>query len=167
MYYGKIYSTVPRPLQRRFGNIEIHGPFILSSSTRNYYQYFIEEVDPQQEIINTLFDYPILMFFSLLAICTPLLLWLSWRIAKPFKELRISADAVATGNLMVNPKLETEGINEFRSVGRSFNRMITSLEKLTSYQQRLLSDISHELKTPLTRMQLAVSLIRRRSGESN
>lgn len=155
------------PWQRRFGDIELYGPFITSSNQQTYYQYFIAKVDPQREIINTLFDDPILMILLLLAICTPLLLWLSWRIAKPVKALRLSADAVATGNLMVNPQLETQGINELRRVGKSFNRMITSLQKLTSYQQRLLSDISHELKTPLTRIQLAVSLIRRRNGESN
>lgn len=155
------------PLQRRFGAIEIYGPFALHSNENVYYQYFIEQVNPQKEIINTLFDNPILMFLILLVICIPLLLWLSWRIVKPVKSLRISADAVATGSLMANPKLELEGINEFRAVGRSFNRMVLSLEKLTSYQQRLLSDISHELKTPLTRMQLAVSLIRYRTGESN
>lgn len=155
------------PLQRRFNSIQIYGPFVIKSSSRNYYQYFIEKVTPQQEFINRLFDYPILMFLLLFIISSPLLVWLSWRIAKPVKALRLSADAVATGNLMVNPALETEGIQEIRRVGKSFNRMITALQKLTSYQQRLLSDISHELKTPLTRMQLAVSLIRRRSGESN
>lgn len=159
--------NIMEPLQRRFGSIEMYGPFHTSSNSHHYLQYFIVEVDPQQEIINTLFDYPILMVLLILAICTPLLLWLSWRIAKPVKALRLSADTVATGNLTVNPKLETEGINELRQVGHSFNRMITSLQKLTSYQQRLLSDISHELKTPLTRMQLAVSLLRRRNGESN
>lgn len=155
------------PLQRRFGDEELYGPFITSSNSRHYYQYFIAKVHPQREFINALFDDPILLLLLLLAICTPLLLWLSRRIAKPVKALRLSADAVATGNLTVNPELETEGINEFRRVGKSFNRMIHSLQKLTTYQQRLLSDISHELKTPLTRMQLAVSLIRRRSGESN
>lgn len=56
---------------------------------------------------------------------------------------------------------------ELRQVGKSFNQMITALQRLTSYQQRLLSDISHELKTPLTRMQLALSLLRRRNGESS
>lgn len=155
------------PLQRRFDSIEIYGPFVLKSSTRNYYQYFIDRVTPQQEFINHLFDYPVLMFLLILLICSPLLVWLSWRIAKPVKALRLSADAVATGNLMVNRDLETKGIQELRHVGKSFNRMITALQKITSYQQRLLSDISHELKTPLTRMQLAVSLIRRRSGESS
>lgn len=155
------------PLKRRFETIEIYGPFLVSSNSRDYYQYYIEQVDPQLEFINSLLDSPSLMLLFLLAICAPFLFWISWRIAKPVKALRLSADAVATGNLMVNPNLESEGINELRQVGRSFNRMVTSLEKLTSYQQRLLSSISHELKTPLTRMQLAVSLIRRRTGESN
>ncbi|MGX2969730.1 envelope stress sensor histidine kinase CpxA [Ursidibacter sp. B-7004-1] len=155
------------PLQRRFGTIEIYGPFLVSSGDKKYYQYFIDQVDPQIEVINAIFDSPILILLILFAIFTPLLIGLSLRIAKPVKALRLSADAVATGNLMIDEKLETEGIIELRQVGKSFNRMILSLQKLTSYQQRLLSDISHELKTPLTRMQLAVSLIRRRSGESN
>lgn len=155
------------PLQRRFGNIEIHGPFLVSSGSRNYYQYFIDQVDPQMEVINAIFDSPLLILLILFAIFTPLLIGLSLRIAQPVKALRLSADAVATGNLTIDPKLESEGIIELRQVGKSFNRMILALQKLTSYQQRLLSDISHELKTPLTRMQLAVSLIRRRNGESN
>ncbi|KAE9539314.1 envelope stress sensor histidine kinase CpxA [Ursidibacter maritimus] len=155
------------PLQRRFGIIEIHGPFLVSTGSQNYYQYFIDQVDPQMEVFNAIFDSPILILLILFAIFTPLLIGLSLRIAKPVKALRLSADAVATGNLTIDEKLETEGISELRQVGKSFNRMILSLQKLTSYQQRLLSDISHELKTPLTRMQLAVSLIRRRNGESN
>ncbi|QIW16128.1 two-component system sensor histidine kinase CpxA [Pasteurellaceae bacterium RH1A] len=156
-----------KPLQRRFGNVEYHGPFVLQSPQREYYQYFLKRVDPQTELINKLFDSPWLMLLLLLLISTPVLLWLAWKIAKPVKALRISANAVATGNLAIDPRLETEGINELRKVGRSFNQMVSSLQNLRNYQQRLLSDISHELKTPLTRMQLAVSLIRRRNGESN
>lgn len=155
------------PLQRRFGSVEMYGPFITGSTDRHYLQYFIDKVDPQQEIINLLFDYPTFMLMLLVIICAPILLWFSWQIAKPVKALRLSADAVATGDLSVNPKLETEGVNELRQVGISFNQMVKSLQKLTSYQQRLLSDISHELKTPLTRIQLSVSLLRRRNGESN
>lgn len=160
-------NTPSKPLQRRFGNEEMYGPFIVQSTTRTYYQYFIKQVNPQKEVINYMFDSPWIMLLILLLVSIPVLLWLSWRIAKPVKALRLTANAVATGNLAVNPQLENDGINELREVGKSFNQMITSLEKLSSYQQRLLSDVSHELKTPLTRMQLAVSLIRRRNGESN
>ncbi|QGM81686.1 two-component system sensor histidine kinase CpxA [Otariodibacter oris] len=160
-----------KPLQRRFDSLEIYGPFVIESSSRSYYQYFIIQTDEQisfiDKVFDRIFDSPLLMLILLLLMSLPLLLWLSMRMAKPVKALRLSADAVARGNLVVNPKLENEGIHELRLVGNSFNKMIRSLQELTTYQQRLLSDISHELKTPLTRMQLAVSLLRLRNGESN
>lgn len=155
------------PLQRRFGTNEIYGPFLVRSNTKEYYQYFVRQVDQQKEFMNSMFDTPWLMLLLLVSVSIPMLGWLSWRIAKPVKALRLTANSVATGNLSINPDLENYGINELREVGKSFNRMITSLQNLTSHQQRLMSDISHELKTPLTRMQLAVSLLRRRNGESN
>ncbi|WP_301098399.1 envelope stress sensor histidine kinase CpxA [Otariodibacter sp.] len=160
-----------KPLQRRFDSVEIYGPFVIESSSRSYYQYFIKHTDEQipyiDKVSDQIFDSPILMLILLLFISLPLLLWLSMRMAKPVKALQLSADAVARGNLVVNPRLENEGIHELRLVGNSFNKMIRALQELTTYQQRLLSDISHELKTPLTRMQLAVSLLRLRNGESN
>lgn len=164
MYKAKDYR---QPLQRRFGTVEFYGPFLTKSPTHPYHLYFAKKVNPQREFINTMFDSPLIMLFFLLLISTPIMILLSYRIAKPVKELRLAADAVARGNLAVNPKLETEGIMELRQVGTSFNEMIVALERLTNYQQRLLSDISHELKTPLTRMQLALSLLRRRNGESS
>ncbi|UKH38774.1 envelope stress sensor histidine kinase CpxA [Actinobacillus pleuropneumoniae] len=154
------------PLQRRFGNLEIYGPFLVKSSKREYFQYFAQSVDPQEELFNQIFDSPWLMLLIVLGVSIPILLWLSWKISRPVKALRLSANAVATGNFAINPALETEGINELREVGKTFNQMITSLQDLTLHQQRLVSDISHELKTPLARLHLATALIRRRNGES-
>lgn len=45
--------------------------------------------------------------------------------------------------------------------------MAISIDNLISNQQRLLSSISHELKTPLTRLQLATALVRRQCGETD
>lgn len=68
------------------------------------------------------------------------------------------------GNLRQHPELEA-GPQEFLAAGASFNQMVTALERMMTSQQRLLSDISHELRT-LTRLQLGTALLRRRSGES-
>lgn len=156
-----------RPLTRRFGNLEFYGPFPVNSPQHKYYQYFLKEVQPQKEFLNTLFDSPWVMLFILLMISTPIIWLQSYRISKPIKELALTANAVSAGDLTENPLLEQESIAELRRLGRNFNLMIHSLQRLRSYQQRLISDISHELKTPLTRMQLAASLIRRRQGESS
>lgn len=155
------------PLKRRFGNLEFYGPFAVKSSQQLYHQFFLKEVKPQQEFLNTIFDSPWIMLFMLLLISTPMMWWQSYRISEPIKRLALTANAVSAGDLTENPVLEKESIAELRRLGRNFNQMINALHRLRAHQQRLISDISHELKTPLTRMQLAVSLLRRRQGESS
>lgn len=154
------------PLQRRFENSEIYGPFIIYSTKRAYNQYFIKAVDAQEEWLNIVLDSPILMAFLLMFAAAPLLIWLSFKITQPVKNLTVSANAVATGNLEINPKLETEGIYEIREVGKSFNHMVQNLKIMTEHQQRMISDISHELKTPLARLQLATAILSRKIGNS-
>lgn len=154
------------PQKCMFGNLAFYGPFEIHSDNHSYYQYFIQQVGPQQEFLNRMFDSPWAMLAIMLLVSIPIVLWQSHRIAKPVKQLRLAANAVATGDLNENPQLEIEGVTEIREVGASFNQMIQALQRLQNYQQRLISDISHELKTPLTRMQLAISLLRRRNGES-
>ncbi|MDX7527645.1 HAMP domain-containing protein, partial [Enterobacter hormaechei] len=79
----------------------------------------------------------------------PLLVWLSWSLAKPARKLKNAADDVAKGNLRPPPELEP-GPQEFLAAGTCFNQMISALERMVEAQQRLISDISHELRTPLT-----------------
>lgn len=154
------------PLARSFDHLRINGPFIVKTPKREYNEYFIQTVNPQKEGFNEIFDSPWLMSVIVMCVAFPILFFLSWRLTRPVKELRLAANAIALGDLKINPKIEKQGIKELRDVGRSFNQMVTALQDLNQYQQRLLADISHELKTPLARLQLAVAIIRRRNGES-
>ena len=155
------------PLARSFDHLRINGPFIVKTPKREYNEYFIQTVNPQKEGFNEIFDSPWLMSVIVMCVAFPILFFLSWRLTRPVKELRLAANAIALGDLKINPKIEKQGIKELRYVGRSFNQMVTALQDLNQYQQRLLADISHELKTPLARLQLAVAIIRRRNGESS
>lgn len=155
------------PLARSFDHLRINGPFIVKTPKREYNEYFIQTVNPQKEGFNEIFDSPWLMSVIVMCVGFPILFFLSWRLTRPVKELRLAANAIALGDLKINPKIEKQGIKELRDVGRSFNQMVTALQDLNQYQQRLLADISHELKTPLARLQLAVAIIRRRNGESS
>ncbi|MDW2052521.1 histidine kinase dimerization/phospho-acceptor domain-containing protein, partial [Vibrio sp. 977] len=59
-----------------------------------------------------------------------------------------------------------KGTAEFRQAGSSFNQMVEAVNQMISGQQRLLSDISHELRSPLTRLRMASALATRKQGDS-
>ncbi|MCW8354776.1 ATP-binding protein [Marinomonas pontica] len=65
----------------------------------------------------------------------------------------------------IDPELE-KGTSEFRQAGASFNQMVEAVNMMISRQQRLLSDISHELRSPLTRLRMAQALANRKLGDS-
>lgn len=161
-----VSNDYEHPQKKRYEDRELLGPFIVNDDKDVYLLYLIRKIDESQSaFISQLFDDPILLLFVIMIVSTPLLLWLSWSLAKPARKLKLAADKVAQGDLSVRPELE-QGPIEFRAAGRSFNHMVQSVEKMMQVQHRLLSDISHELRTPLTRLQLASALMRRKTGES-
>ena len=98
-------------------------------------------------------------------VSTPFLLWLAWALSQPARRLQKAAERVARGQFEKDEALE-KGPREFRKTGQSFNQMVGSLNTMISGQQRLLSDISHELRSPLTRLRMATALATRKQGES-
>lgn len=163
-----------KPFVKTFNNIKLAGPFTihLTSITDDnkeepYLLYFAQKVDPQRDFVNQIFDRPGLLLIFIMVLSSPLLLWQTLHISRPLKQLNIAAKSVALGNFIVTPDLETQGVSEFRRVGKTFNRMIEAIDGLLKTHQMLLSSVSHELRTPLTRLQLATALLRRRVGESN
>jgi len=91
--------------------------------------------------------------------------WLARYLTKPILNLRTTTNELAEGNLgarVVN-KL-TKRRDEIGELGRDFNGMAERLETMVKAQQRLLGDISHELRSPLARLGVALGLARQRSG---
>lgn len=97
---------------------------------------------------------------------TPLLLWLAWALSQPARRLEKAAKRVAKGEFVADPDLE-KGTREFQQAGTSFNQMVLAVDQMITGQQRLLSDISHELRSPLTRLRMVNALATRKQGESD
>jgi two-component system sensor histidine kinase CpxA len=112
-----------------------------------------------------MFDKPLQLLLVVMAVSTPLLLWLAWALSQPARRLERAAKRVAKGEFNPDPTLET-GTTEFKQAGQSFNQMVLAVNQMISGQQRLLSDISHELRSPLTRLRMATGLATRKQGES-
>src|SRR5690606_4155264 len=82
----------------------------------------------------------------------------------PLRRLRDAAGEYAQGNLAVRvaPGLGDRR-DEIADLARDFDRMAEQLTALLHSHKRLLSDVSHELRSPLARLQVALELARTRS----
>ena len=84
---------------------------------------------------------------------------LAWYFSRPIRALRQAFEAAAGGDL--SPRFEKKsGLRsaELNDLGRDFDRMTARLRSLIDGQTRLLHDVSHELRSPLARLQAAVGL---------
>ena len=162
-------SDFSRPMRKNFRDIQIAGPFqiFVDNFDDPFSLFFITKIDPHQEVLRFMLDNPLILLLLTLLITTPLLWWFTYTIVKPISRLQKAANSVALGNFKTEPELTQHGPLELRQVGQSFNRMAMSINNLLSNHQNLLSSISHELKTPLTRLQLATALIRHQLGSDN
>jgi two-component system OmpR family sensor kinase len=86
---------------------------------------------------------------------------LAWYLATPIRYLRGAFDAVAAGKLdtRIGPRMGRRR-DEIADLGRDFDRMAGQLQILVGSQRRLLHDVSHELRSPLARLQAAIGLAR-------
>ena len=86
---------------------------------------------------------------------------LAWYLTDPINRLRMSFDRLARGDFTIRlGPVMGERRDEIADLARDFDRMAQRLEELVSARDRLLHDVSHELRSPLARLQLAVGLAR-------
>src|SRR5436190_7815126 len=91
--------------------------------------------------------------------------WLARYLTKPLANLRTTTNQLAQGNLAARIETNlTKRRDEIGELGQDFNGMAERLESMVKAQQRLLGDISHELRSPLARLGVALGLARQRSG---
>ena len=91
--------------------------------------------------------------------------WLARYLTTPLFKLRTSTNQLAEGDFSARVGTNlAKRRDEVGQLGRDFNTMAERLESMVKAQQRLLGDISHELRSPLARLGVALGLARQRSG---
>lgn len=84
---------------------------------------------------------------------------LAWYLTRPVRHLRQAFAALAEGRLDTRVGTSMGGRrDEIADLGRDFDAMAERLQHLLEAQRRLLHDVSHELRSPLARMQAAIGL---------
>ena len=85
-------------------------------------------------------------------------LWFSHITTKPFQRLTSSIDHMAEGYF--DETITLKGYAEVEGIAESFNKMIARIQQLENSRQEFVSNVSHELKTPITSIKvLAESLL--------
>jgi two-component system sensor histidine kinase CpxA len=86
-------------------------------------------------------------------------------LTSPIVQLRSATQKLASGDLTARAGMPaSRRHDEMAELMRDFDRMAERLENLVNAQSRLLTDISHELRSPLARLNVALELARQRSG---
>ena len=129
------------------------GPNIAIVSKSPDHQYCFVTVAPQQSIWN------FLPFYLLVPLAVCLLAWLlAVNIATPLRRMARDVERFGQGDLTV--RMRSSKRDEIGGVARAFDSMADRIEILLTAERRLLQDISHELRSPLTRIGFAAALTR-------
>jgi len=84
----------------------------------------------------------------------------------PILRLREAADQLASGDLTARASTRiSPRFDELGDLVRDFDAMADRIEDLISRQRQLISDVSHELRSPLGRLNVAIDLARQRKGD--
>ena len=158
------------PLQRGVGlqavrGIDFHGPTAHWAKRQRIYADRQTACPPFPHAWITVLRTMNLIFIFITAggVCY----WLARYISKPISKLGAAARQLADGDLKVRVgAVLGRRHDEISELGRDFDLMAERIESLISSQKRLLRDISHEFRSPLTRLTLALEIARRaeRSG---
>lgn len=90
--------------------------------------------------------------------------WLARYLSRPLDQLRTATRRVAAGELdyRVAPGLHSRS-DELADLARDFDSMTAQLQESMAEQRRLIKDVSHELRSPLARLQVALGIARQKN----
>lgn len=126
-------------------SIPAHDPALSSIQTQ-----LVDQENSTIPVIPLIVGLIVSLFFSAYLACN---------VIRPISLLMNSFDQVAKGNLKVSVSDKMRGRHdEIAELGMHFDRMVRQISQLIQAQIRLLHHVSHELRSPLARIQIAVVL---------
>lgn len=143
---GTEYVEMTIPVENKDTN-DFIGVIIMSFSTKNMND--ISDILTQKSSLIILIISMVVFLFSV---------YYSRKISRSFKRVTSSIDRLTEGYM--DEDVSIQGFSEMESISESFNHMIDRMKQLEDSRQEFVSNVSHELKTPITSMKvLADSLL--------
>lgn len=154
----------PRPYAIRAARVVFFGP---STVVLNGKEYKLFTSKPRHgSVAAQIRDrHPGLILGMALVISGALCFLLAWSLVKPIRRLQATARTMATGDLSARVDVGSGRRDELGELAADFNKMAEQVSALLESQKRLLADVSHELRSPLARLQLAIGIAQQDSDE--
>jgi two-component system, OmpR family, sensor histidine kinase MtrB len=89
--------------------------------------------------------------------------WAGRRVLSPLRDVSAAASDIADGEM--SRRLETRGDPDLDPLVLSFNHMVDELQRRMDRDAQFASDVSHELRSPLTTMLTSAEILEARTGE--
>ncbi len=112
---------------------------------------------PQRRLFSSTTYIFLLWFFSASIILLVISVLFMRNQIRPIRRLAIAAERFGRGGEVKNFKIE--GAREVRQAGKAFLEMKASLQRQISQRTDMLAGVSHDLRTPLTRLKLQIAMM--------
>ena len=141
------------PIAVKRGAFKILGPVFFERDNSRFALFAVKLDMPEKQTPS------VLLFLAIALITTTLLSWLFAKtLTNPILHIQGSAKRLASGDWQTRVGKAAKRQDELGQLARDFNKMAEQLESMWGAQKRLLADVSHELRSPLARLQMALGL---------
>jgi signal transduction histidine kinase len=142
--------SAPRPW---FGPPQIDGKLVVVESSQDGRSRLIIVAPPPFNI------WAFVPYYLLILAAVACLCWLlAIGIVRPLRQVARAVSRFGRGDLAMRVHMARH--DEIGELGHAFNDMAERIETLLTAERRLLQDISHELRSPLARLNIAIELAR-------
>ncbi|MFT4925056.1 MAG: two-component system sensor histidine kinase CpxA [Phenylobacterium sp.] len=137
--------------------ILVYGPFEIAINQTHLRLFLFKPYRPHP--MEKFRNLPPWVRFGLPLLISALLSFaMAMSLVKPIHQLRNAHRSLAQGNLDARSNGVALRNDELGQLGQDFDDMADKISQLLAAQKRLLGDVSHELRSPLARMQVALGL---------
>ena len=151
---------------------ELDKPFIYDLSNLDKGVTILIQLDNDLLIINVnknrLYSQSAFVFLLWMIFASLILLFFSYyfmnKQLRPLRRLSIIAETLGRG--LDTPEIKSAGATEIKQTAKAFNQMRKRIKRFLKQRTDMLAGVSHDLRTPLTRMKLQLSLLKDEKAKS-
>ena len=154
---------IPVYAKRPMTNIGFdEGLHVITQRGKTHYMISIEKNDEDFIFYDHLFFF---ISFSVFTIIIGAMYLILKKLLFPLKQLREGVEKVGRGDFEY--KIETKRKDELGKLVHSFNNMNIEVREMIKSREQLILDVSHELRSPLTRIKLALEFLEESDSKNN